>query len=94
MDADVRKQLQDALDQLDTGRDLVEASRLFRQYQDRIVRSEVRALSPGDQVTWFHRGRKHLGRVRRLNHKTVDVTGTDGRVWRIGPTALTRVSKD
>ena len=94
MNAEVRAQLEDALDQLDTGRDLMEASRLFRQHKDRIVRSEVRALSPGDQVTWFHRGRKHLGRVCRLNKKTVDVTGTDGRVWRIGPIALTRVSKD
>jgi hypothetical protein len=59
--------------------------------QDEGKQLDKNVLAVGDLVGFTHENKKIIGRIIRLNFKTVTLVATDGRQWRVTYSLLTRI---
>jgi hypothetical protein len=78
--------------ELDNYDDIRTAYAALGAKRDFLTRSQVDVLDVGDEVSFLSRGRTVIGRVRKINRKTILVEERgSSTVWKVPAAMLTKV---
>lgn len=65
---------------------------LLKRRKRQLDEKECRKFSVGTKVKWYHKGKNHVGTIKKVNRKTINVKEADLPMeWRIAPVHLTVV---
>ena len=66
---------------------IVERLKLFHKAKHLKAMSE---FNIGDTVSFNYEGREVIGKIQRLNQKSVTIITNDGRIWKVSPNFLNK----